>query len=367
MGASSDHIDLLAILRVSQALSSETSLGKLRARIVESLGALSGASIARVVHFDDRRQHWFVSSANDETPALRVDDAAEQTLFPLTAFRYVERTCEPLLVGDATKDDRFATDPYLARLERCSLLVVPISSQGVLRAVLMLENELSTGTFTTDRLDAVKLLAGQLAVSLENASLYASLEDTVAERTQALEAANRKLETLSITDPLTELANRRRFNDFLDSEWKRSLRTGASLGLAIVDVDHFKRYNDRYGHLAGDTCLQLVATEVNRRVRQGVDLVARYGGEEFAIVLPGTEMHEARIVIERVRAGVEALAESHEMGEHGIVTVSIGAATIVAQERGNAEQLVAAADACLYRAKNGGRNRFVIESDARLR
>ena len=362
--ASSDRIDLLAILRVSQALSSETSLGKLRARIVESLGAMSGASTVRVALFDDRQQRWFVSVANDDAPSLRVEDAAERALFPSSAFRYVERTSQPLLVEDATKDDRFATDPYLARLERCSLLVVPISSQGVLRAVLMLENELSTGTFTTDRLDAVKLVAGQLAVSIENASLYASLEETVAERTQALEAANRKLETLSITDALTGLANRRRFIDFFDSEWKRAQRTGDSLGLAIVDVDHFKSYNDRYGHLAGDACLQLVANEMNRHIREGIDLVARYGGEEFAIVLPGAGLRETRNVIERVRAGINMLTEPHASGERSFVTVSIGATAVVPQAHGEAQQLIAAADALLYRAKKSGRNRAFAEGDA---
>jgi len=358
--ASTDNVDLLAILRVSQALSSETSLTKLQARIVESLGAMSGASMVRVALFDDRQQRWFVSLANDDAPASPIEDAAERQSFPLSAFRYVERTREPLLVEDATRDDRFAADPYFARFERCALLAVPISSQGVLRAVLLLENELSRGTFTIERLDAVKLLAGQLAVSLENASLYASLEETVAERTQALEAANRKLEALSVTDPLTGLANRRRFIDYLDAEWNRALRAGTSLGLAIVDVDHFKRYNDRYGHLAGDACLRLVANEMDHQTRQGIDLVARYGGEEFAIIMPETERKGTRTVVERVRASVSALNELHETSEHGIVTVSIGAAAVVPQDRGEAQQLIAAADEQLYRAKKGGRNRIAI-------
>ena len=164
----------------------------MRARIIESLGAMTGASTVHVAVFDDRRQRWYVSVASDTDKSLPLEEAASLGLFPLSAFRYVERTREPLLARDATKDDRFATDPYLARLERCSLLVVPILGQGALRAVLLLENELSTGTFTTDRLDAVTLLAGQLAVSLENASLYASLEDTVKERTEALLLANRR-------------------------------------------------------------------------------------------------------------------------------------------------------------------------------
>lgn len=186
-GVSIDTIDMLAILRTSQALSSETSLDRLKARVIDLLGTMTGATQVLIVLPRDAPAGWILSTPGADEP-LSVEQAGASGALPLSVFRYVERTKQPLLVEDATGDDRFASDPYLAGLERCSLLVVPILSQGVPRAVLMLENRLSRGAFSADRLDAVMLIAGQLAVSLDNAMLYASLERKVAERTGALHA-----------------------------------------------------------------------------------------------------------------------------------------------------------------------------------
>jgi diguanylate cyclase (GGDEF)-like protein len=132
------------------------------------------------------------------------------------------------------------------------------------------------------------LIAGQLAVSLDNAQVYTSLEHKVAERTQQLAAANQRLEQLSVTDPLTGLANRRRLDEVLRAEWLRATRQAAPLALAMIDIDHFKLYNDHHGHTIGDRCLQRVATCLATGTR-ATDLPARYGGEEFAIVMPDTE------------------------------------------------------------------------------
>ena len=186
---------------------------------------------------------------------------------------------EPLLVEDAAHDDRFLRDPYLTGLACCSLMVVPILAQGVPRAMLLLENRLTRGAFTTDRLDAVHLIAGQLAVSFDNALLYASLERKVTEGTEALAQANERLEQLAVTDALTGLPNRRRLGEILDVEWRRALRPKTALAVAMIDIDQFKLYNDHYGHPAGDRCLQQVATALAGNLRT-TDYVTRYGGEE---------------------------------------------------------------------------------------
>lgn len=358
LNVSVDTIDLLAIVRASQALSSETSLERLKARVIDLLATMTGATQVLVVLRRDDPPGWYLSTSAQEGGApVSVDDAGACHLLPLSAFRYVERTREPLLVEDVKRDDRFSHDPYFAALERCSLLLVPILSQGVLHAVLLLENRLSRGAFSTERLDAVMLIAGQLAVSLDNALLYASLERKVADRTGALELANRQLALLSITDPLTGLANRRRFNEVLEAEWLRALRAHAPMGAAMIDVDHFKLYNDHYGHLGGDDCLKLVAATLGDKLRQGIDLVARYGGEEFALILPGADFAAACQAAERARAAVAALRVPHAAASHGIVTVSIGVAALVPSPQGSAEQLFGVADAALYDAKQGGRNR----------
>ncbi|MDB5972707.1 MAG: diguanylate cyclase protein [Hydrocarboniphaga sp.] len=356
-----DSIDMLAVLRVSQALSSETSMARLRLRLDEALGAMTGASGVQLVMRSEASSGWALVRATDRgADMLALDEPEALALLPLSALRYTERSGATLLVEDATRDDRFAHDPYLATLQRCSLLIVPVLMQGVMRAMLVLENRLSSAAFSAWRLDAVQLVAGQLAVSLENALLYASLERKVIERTQALESANLRLETLSLTDELTGLPNRRRFTETLECEWRRALRMRRSLGIAMIDVDHFKRYNDLYGHPAGDVCLSGVAAALAGSVRQGIDLAARYGGEEFALILPDAEMHMALPLAERSRAAVAALAKIHGGADRGIVTVSIGIAVLVPAEDQTAARLVSLADAALYEAKRQGRDRVVV-------
>jgi predicted ATPase/signal transduction histidine kinase len=192
-GASVDSIDALAILRASQALSSETSLARLKARISEVMGALAGATSVQFALWDDERKDWTVSDEQGaESTRMTAQEAGGRGLLPLSALRYAERTREPLVIGDAASDDRFACDPYLAAMGHGSLLLVPILNQGSLRAVLLLENRLGRGAFTAGRLDAVSLIAGQLAVSLENALLYDRLEQRVREQTRELVAAARR-------------------------------------------------------------------------------------------------------------------------------------------------------------------------------
>ncbi|RSM63943.1 ATPase [Actinoplanes sp. ATCC 53533] len=351
---SAESIDLLAVLKASQALSSETNLDRLRERVGEVLRTLTGASIVRVLLRGDAG--WYLS--DDAGVGIPLAEAGDRGLLPLTAFRYAERTRTPLLVEDATQDDRFARDPYVRALDCCSLLAVPILSQGDPRAMVLLENRLSRNAFTVDRLDAVLLIAGQLSVSMDNARLYASLERKVAERTEELEVANRRLQQLSITDPLTGLANRRQLDDRLAAEWQRDPHTGGQVAIAMIDVDHFKLYNDHYGHPAGDACLrQVAAAAAAAAAVRGDDLVARYGGEEFAIVLHCDDLEAAHKAAERVRAAVEALEEPHEKSSTGRLTVSIGVACVLPGPDNSPEQLIEAADAQLYQAKRGGRNR----------
>ena len=204
---SADSMDTLAILRASQALSSETSLPRLKTRVVELLGTLTGATKVQLALWDEDAKDWFVPDPErpDAAP-LGVEDAGARGLLPLSAFRYAERTREPLLVEDATHDDRFAGDPYLRGEERCSLLVMPILNQGAMRAMLVIENRLSRGAFTTDRLDAVMLITGQLAVSLANAQLYEQLERRVQERTQELQHAQTQLLTAARVAGMAEIA-----------------------------------------------------------------------------------------------------------------------------------------------------------------
>jgi len=171
-----DAIDMLAIVRASQALASETSLAQLQARVIELLGGMTGATSVRVLLWRDQQWH---------------DPAAGGGALPLSVLRYVERTRAPLVVDDAVRDDRFAADPSLRGAR--SLLAVPILHQGELSALLLLENRSTYAAFAAERLDAVMLITGQLAVSLANVQLYESLEQRVQERTRELQQAQSQL------------------------------------------------------------------------------------------------------------------------------------------------------------------------------
>jgi diguanylate cyclase (GGDEF)-like protein len=357
---SASTIDMLAVVRASQALSSETTLAGLQHRVSEILAALTGATGVRMALLT--ADGWMLPGPEGDE-MLSLDQAAASGLVPLSPLRYAERTREALLVEDATRDDRFSRDPYLRGAPAYSLLVVPIISRGELRALLLLESRRIRGAFGPGRLDAVELIAGQLAVSLDNAMLYAALERKVAERTEALRTANDELELLAVTDPLTGLANRRRMAEALDVEWRAGLRLGVPVSVVLLDIDHFKKYNDHYGHLLGDECLCRVAAAITQSVRES-DIVARYGGEEFIVVLPRTDSATAARVAERVRAAVHALDEAHLQSGFGVVTVSVGFATMQPDRMGGPEQLVKTADGALYEAKRAGRNRVVGAPDA---
>jgi signal transduction histidine kinase len=185
-------IDLLGVLTASRALSSETSIDRLRSRVVEVLGAMTGATSVHLLLWNEDLHDWLPSAPGAGT--VPVSGTGRERAVPMSVLRYVHRTREPLVVADVPGDDRFARDPYFAAVARCSLLAVPILSRGLLRAVLVLENRLIRGAFTTARLDAVQLIAGQLAVSLDNAQLYAELSASRSRIVAAADQARRRIE-----------------------------------------------------------------------------------------------------------------------------------------------------------------------------
>ncbi len=178
---------------------------------------------------------------------------------------------------------------------------------------------------------------------------------------EALGKANRRLERMSRFDALTDLANRRHFDEFLAQLWQRARRGGQAIALLMMDVDHFKAYNDHYGHPRGDTCLQQIAALLKRQLRRPGDLVARFGGEEFVAVLHDTALPQAVAAAERVRAGVQQLGLPHAASSTAAqVTISIGVASFQPQTCDEGPPaLIAASDAALYQAKSQGRNQVV--------
>lgn len=176
-----------------------------------------------------------------------------------------------------------------------------------------------------------------------------------------LTRAHERLQELSRVDALTGLYNRRHFQEYLQQVWERAQYDGSSVSILMVDVDHFKKYNDRYGHPAGDECLSQIAGVLQTTLRRPEDLIARYGGEEFIAVLPTTDANYATAAAERVRVAVEALQMRHESSSAShFVTVSIGVVSCKADFLLKSSALVSAADQALYQAKHEGRNRICV-------
>jgi diguanylate cyclase (GGDEF)-like protein len=199
--------------------------------------------------------------------------------------------------------------------------------------------------------------------------LAAALDDMaqkLAEREQELQIANEHLEELASLDGLTGLANRRGFDRELEREWQRAGESGEPIALMMIDIDHFKLYNDRYGHVAGDTCLRAVGETLSLVTLEDAVLVARYGGEEFALLLPGLDIERATALAEEARKAIEDLLITHAESPHNHVTISIGVESMVPETAEPAAQLVETADSALYVAKRRGRNRVMASAPVLL-
>lgn len=199
---------------------------------------------------------------------------------------------------------------------------------------------------------AAQSIALELALALEQAYQY-----------QELITANQELQKLALSDGLTSLANRRRFDEHLIDEWQRLTRDQQPLSLILCDLDHFKHYNDAFGHPAGDRCLIRVARALLQGPQRPADLVARYGGEEFAIILPNTDTQGAWRIAQKIHNSIRDLKIAHAPGnEEAYVTVTMGISTVVPGLNSTAQRLVKAADLALYHAKQHGRDRTYVHA-----
>ncbi|MES2105984.1 MAG: diguanylate cyclase [Pseudomonadota bacterium] len=357
-------LDLASIIKASFALSNEIGLRNVLQRLISIVRENSGAQVVRLLLLNGESWHLEADTAGDIVTVLQARplalDAGDDPLFPLSLLRYVVRTGAEVIEDSIATSPRFAADPYVLAHSPRSVLCMPIRQAGQVGGVLYLENNLAAATFTAERAEFLRVLGAQAMISISHARLHDSLEQRVAERTSQLEDANRRLATLSATDGLTELANRRHFDETLGSEWARASRTRQPLAVIMIDVDHFKKYNDCYGHQAGDECLKNVARVLLAGTRRISDLAARYGGEEFSVVLPNTDADDARRIAEEMRLSVERLSMPHEQSLVGKVTISVGVAIKSSAGDGDAEGLMRAADEALYRAKHDGRNCVVL-------
>ena len=256
------------------------------------------------------------------------------------------------------------TDIYNAGLSQCRIdilaplqiranLVVPILRGEELWGLLGVHQCSDPRQWQQLEIDLIKQLATQVGIAIQQAQLY-----------QQLEEANQKLHGLANLDGLTQVANRRCFDESLEKEWRRLARERSPLSLIMCDVDFFKLYNDHYQHQAGDECLQQIASAMRRAVKRSADLVARYGGEEFAVLLPNTNANGAVQVAQEIHFRVKLLKIAHAkslISEY--VTFSMGVSSMIPSLESTPARLIAAADTALYQAKDDGRDRIILSNE----
>jgi len=326
--------DLQNLFAVSVDLSSTRDVDELARKLVlHVLGLMRVSRVALVIPEDrsDLRFRRRYGGGLTEATLLSLPlDARDPWL------RKVIASGKPLPIGEALR-----TEEALSRAGFA--LALPLQQSGKLEGLLLLGPKVSGAEFSSSELQMLSLLGNMASVALANSRLYLELEAS------------------AITDALTGLYNRRYFDHRLAEEMARARRLDLPLSLVLVDIDHFKRYNDEFGHPAGDALLQTLAGIFKATSRE-TDIWARYGGEEFAAILPGVPREGSRVFAERVRLAVLAMGNTEGVDKPVRVTISLGAATYPHDAK-LVRELVVRADRALYAAKNQGRNRSVLFSD----
>jgi diguanylate cyclase (GGDEF)-like protein len=230
-------------------------------------------------------------------------------------------------------------------------LVLPVLYQDELWGLMIAHHCQAVRHWLPREITLLTEIAVQAAIAIHQGELYGELQQ-----------ANQALENLATLDGLTKIANRRKFDQYLQQEWRRATRSHSPLSMILCDIDHFKKYNDTYGHQAGDACLQQVAKTLAQAVSRSVDLAARYGGEEFALILPDTSEEGALHLAQQVRSQIHSLGIAHRASTFEIVTLSMGVATLIPQPGQEPGLLIEAADQALYQAKETGRDRYCTQA-----
>jgi diguanylate cyclase (GGDEF)-like protein len=369
------YLDLQSLLKANQLLAKEIQLDALLRQMLSVLLENAGAEKGAIILADDDELIVEVvgglSSAR-RVESVRVGQPLSQALqhhgpdygplLPSELIEYTKLTHSTLVVNSPHQDERFARSAYFVSHSPKSVLCLPVVTQGRMVALVYLENNQLENAFSTKQQQTLELLGAQAAISLLNARLVEHLEAKVEQRTQ-------ELRQMTMRDGLTGIANRRAFDERLEIEWRRSERDRTPLSLLMIDIDHFKQYNDGLGHLEGDRCIRLVAQTLAMVAVQANALVARYGGEEFSVLLPESGAEQAQLMAQRCLQAISAQALVHPNSSAGpYVSISVGVCSAVFGDAessstiNDAVALISKADAALFRAKHAGRNRLCVHA-----
>ncbi|MEM8504983.1 MAG: diguanylate cyclase [Cyanobacteria bacterium P01_D01_bin.1] len=351
--------------KIRKTLDLSTILGT---TVVESAMLFEAYQVA-LIQFDSKRQSCRQASRYCRNQSLSWQSAFtfSQTDFPSLLAQLWQGRSIYLSKPDRMTDELVRSHPSLSRdIQNWqsrwsgSWLLVPIQKRFPQSGLVARIDSQYWGIFALALADEQDWPEGSLSdtqsIVLE---LSAAMEHSF--QYQELLTTNSELQKLALSDGLTSLANRRRFDKYIEDEWQRLAREHQPLSLILCDIDHFKHFNDAFGHPAGDRCLIRIARALLKVPQRPADLVARYGGEEFAIVLPNTDTHGAWRIAQSIHQSIQTLRIAHTASSAGpYVTVTMGVSTIVPGAGDTIQTLIRAADIALYYAKQQGRNRTYI-------
>jgi len=381
----------LRLIEIGKALSAERNIDSLLQHILEEAKSLATADAGTIYLNLDKISLKFAIVLNDTLDSRRDNPSSPMNLPDISLYNSdgspnlnniassAAHSGETIVVGDVASIEElgFSGPKKFSKLldyPTISLLTVPLKtmadeSLGVLQLLNATDSKGYFVPFSDGIIPLIEALASQASVAMENRALLdeqeaqkQQLEREVDARTGELKDALTRLSEAHINlkemntfDVVTGIHNRQYFNESLEQEWRRAKREGYEVSMLMLDIDHFKRVNDTYGHLAGDECLAAIAKEVDRMFNRPSDVVARYGGEEFVVVLPYISADNARRLAEQLREIIEGstyLADGHDLQ----VTVSIGVATASPNDEVRSRDLIGWSDTVLYEAKSAGRN-----------
>jgi diguanylate cyclase (GGDEF)-like protein len=378
-GTTTRSIDIMSIMKSSQAISSEIRFDKLLTILIQTIIENAGAQCGYLLLKNEKEKEFTIEAMKCE----RVNMIKVMEKIPYTQceticheiIQYVIRTKKHIVLDNACYDETFRNNAYIRTNEVKSVLCLPIVYQNMLKGIVYLENNLTPGVFTAERLEILMMLASQASISIENAQLYETLEDKVRERTIQLKFANEQLKELSLHDPLTNLHNRRYAYEFVSDQAVKFIKDKVRsinnenkrtpsprdnvLGIFLIDIDHFKDVNDTYGHKSGDNAL-VVFSDVLRKLIRKNDFIIRWGGEEILIILNNTSEQYLETFARKVLESVQAAPIEVAYGKQIHITCSIGytemPSNMSAPELFTLEQTINLSDFALYLAKEHGRN-----------
>ncbi|MEH2113047.1 PAS domain S-box protein [Nostoc sp.] len=335
------------ITEVTQQIRQSLNLEEVLNTTVNSIRQCLGSDSVAIYQLEsDGSGHFAAESVRDDYP-----QRLELTMHPFSLNRNFSDYYQglPKVFHEIQESDFSANLFELLQLYQIkAAIIVPILNGDHLWGLLIVHQCVAPRYWQEFEVNLLQQLASQVAIAIHQSVLY-----------QQVQAANEELQRLATLDGLTQIANRRRFDEYLEAEWHRLKREQVSLSLILFDVDFFKLYNDTYGHLAGDDCLRQLASALKNIVKRPADLVARYGGEEFAVILPNTNIQGAICVAQIIGQAIRDLDIPHAQSRVcDRVTVSLGVVSIVPNSEISPPDLINAADKALYIAKQQGRDRF---------